>query len=77
MLQMKLCPTCHKNQIMGDERMCPECRAQSANHESMVRENDRTAYNDYMRGYQKKRYEQLKRLGICTICKERPTVWTI
>ena len=31
----KICPICHKNKILGDEKRCPECRANKYNSYSL------------------------------------------
>ena len=54
---------------MGDETICPECRAKSVNNSLKNREKDE--YNAYQRNWSKSTYQKRKESGICTRCGKR------
>lgn len=68
-LSHKICPRCGKNDLMGDETICPECRAKSVNNSLKNREKDE--YNVYQRNWSKSTYQKRKEAGICTRCGKR------
>lgn len=68
-LSHKICPRCGKNDLMGDETICPECRAKSVNNSLKNREKDE--YNVYQRNWLKSTYQKRKESGICTRCGKR------
>lgn len=68
-LSHKICPRCGKNDLMGDETICPECRAKSVNNSLKNREKDE--YNVYQRNWSKSTYQKRKESGICTRCGKR------
>lgn len=66
-----ICPRCRTNAILGDEKVCPECRAKRAESVNKLRANDNGAYNAYMREYNKNRRKMLIEKGICPTCGKR------
>lgn len=68
-LSHKICPRCKKNDLMGNETICPECRAKSVNNSLKNREKDE--YNVYQRNWSKSTYQKRKESGICTRCGKR------
>lgn len=67
-----ICPRCGKNDIMGDEGMCPECRARS--YEVNMRSRERLGKDHYNATHsQWARNEHQRRIaeGICTRCGKR------
>lgn len=68
-LSHKICPRCGKNDLMGDETICPECMAKSVNNSLKNREKDE--YNVYQRNWSKSTYQKRKESGICTRCGKR------
>lgn len=69
--QNGICPRCGKNPIMGDEKNCPECRAESTNRATERREKNREKYNEKQRITQRKIYYERIEQGICTRCGKR------
>ena len=68
-LSHKICPRCGKNDLMGDETICPECRAKEVNNTLKNRKTDE--YNVYQRNWSKSTYQKRKESGICTRCGKR------
>lgn len=68
-LEHKICPRCGKNDLMGDETICPECRAKGTNVTLRNRKKDK--YNEYHREWSKSAYQKRKEAGICTRCGKR------
>ena len=68
-LEHKICPRCGKNDIMGDETRCPECRADATNN--ALANRDKESYNKYHREWNKATYHKRKENGICTRCGKR------
>lgn len=56
---------------MGDEKVCPECNARSANDAMHIRERDRGLYNEKQKMMHKRIYDKRKEQGICTRCGKR------
>ena len=69
-LSHKICPQCGKNDLMGDETVCPECRAKAVNRITKKRKRD--DYNLKHREWAKSAYQKRKEQGICTRCGKRP-----
>ena len=63
-----ICPRCHKNMLMGQEKVCIECKAYSTNYIMVKREKNKDEYNEYMRNYRKNQTEKRRLLGLCTRC---------
>ena len=40
LLDHKICPRCGKNDLFGDEKSCPECKAREAGYAMKSREGD-------------------------------------
>lgn len=68
-LSHRICPRCTKNDLMGDETICPECRAKEVNTTLKNRKKDE--YNAYQRKLSKSIYQKRKESGICTRCGKR------
>ena len=68
-LSHKICPRCKKNDLMGNETICPECRAKETNTTLKNRKKDE--YNAYQRKLSKSIYQKRKESGICTRCGKR------
>ena len=68
-LSHRICPRCKKNDLMGDETICPECRAKEINTTLKNRKKDE--YNAYQRKLSKSIYQKRKESGICTRCGKR------
>lgn len=63
-----LCTRCGKNPIFGDERTCPECRADRSVINAKYRALHREEINSRERELNKIRYKERKEQGICTRC---------
>lgn len=68
-LSHKICPRCGKNDLMGDETICPECRAKEVN--TTLKNRDRDSYNSYHNEWAKSAYQKRKGSGVCTRCGKR------
>ena len=68
-LSHKICPRCGKNDLMGDETVCPECRAKGVNN--TLKNRDKDEYNSYHNEWAKFTYWKRKDEGICTRCGKR------
>ena len=68
-LSHKICPRCGRNDLMGDETICPEKKKKSVNNSLKNREKDE--YNVYQRNWSKSTYRKRKESGICTRCGKR------
>lgn len=67
-IQYGICSRCHKEKIYGDEKMCPECRADRAIINAKYRNSHREDINRRERELHKIHYEERKAQGICTRC---------
>ena len=67
--QNGICPRCGKNEILGDEKMCPECKART--YETVMKNRDKDHYNKTHREWSKKEYQKRIEAGICTRCGKR------
>lgn len=62
-----LCPRCGKNKLFGNERNCPECRAQQTNYRNrFLAENP--DYKESVRKKSKDRYSYRKEHNLCVDC---------
>ena len=68
-LSHKICPRCGKNDLMGDETICPECRAKGTNN--TLKKRNRDTYNSYHSEWAKSTYKKRKEAGVCTRCGKR------
>ena len=68
-LSHKICPRCGKNDLMGDEIVCPECRARNTNN--VLTKRNRSKYNTYHNEWSKITYQNRKKQGMCTRCGKR------
>ncbi len=66
-----ICPRCHKNKLFGDEKVCPECKAENTNRIMLKRKDRIPEYNAYMRDYLRKEHHRRIAEGICTRCGKR------
>lgn len=63
-----ICPECHQFIIMGDENICPECKAKKdESRERSVSHVD----TEKRKKYQKEYYRHCKEKGICPSCGRR------
>ena len=67
-----ICPRCFKNDILGDEKTCPECKARDTitrmkRAETVDRKQRNESHNEWARNKYAERVEQ----GICTRCGKR------
>lgn len=67
-----ICPTCGKNQLFGDEKNCPECRAKKAEWMQEARGRNGEKIAEQHKISQNRRYHELIDAGICPNCKKRP-----
>ena len=65
----RICPGCGRNDLMGDETVCHECRAQETN--STLKNQNREQYNNYHKNWAKITYQKRKGAGICIRCGKR------
>ena len=67
-----LCPICGKNELFGDEKSCPECRAKQQNRRDNFTEEQKQKYiyKFYDKNKKRKRliYKECIEKGICTKC---------
>lgn len=68
-LSHKICPRCGNNDLMGDETVCPECRAKGTNN--TLKKRNRDTYNSYHNEWAKSTYKKRKEAGVCTRCGKR------
>ena len=54
---------------MGDETVCPECRARNTNN--VLTKRNRSEYNTYHNEWSKITYQNRKKQGMCTRCGKR------
>lgn len=54
---------------MGDETICPECRARNTNN--VLTKRNRSEYNTYHNEWSKITYQNRKKQGMCTRCGKR------
>lgn len=67
-----ICPRCGKNDLFGDEKVCPECNAKAyeiimRSRERLGKEHYNNQHNEWARNNHQKRIEQ----GVCTRCGKR------
>lgn len=53
---------------MGNEKICPECRARQANYNEKFKKKHEEEYKLYMYNYNKERTERFKKAGVCVRC---------
>lgn len=68
-LSHKICPRCGENDLMGDETICPECRARNTNN--VLTKRNRSEYNTYHNEWSKITYQNRKKQGMCIRCGKR------
>lgn len=64
-----ICPRCGKNDLFGDETICPECSARNTNN--TLKNRNYEEYNNYHRNWAKSTYQKRKEAGLCTRCGKR------
>ena len=73
-----LCPECGKNELFGEEKTCPECRAkaQSRRDNYTEEQKEKYIYKFYDSHNKKSRNKYRERIekGICTRCGKRNAV---
>lgn len=67
-----ICPRCRKNDLFGDEKVCPECSAKGyvntmRSRERLGKKHYNNKHNEWARKEHQRRIEQ----GICTRCGKR------
>lgn len=65
---LRICPKCRKNKLVGDEGNCLECRAVYS--ERTMRNRDRDHYNKIHREWQMRTHYEAIEKGICTRCRK-------
>lgn len=68
-LSHKICPRCGKNDLMGNETRCLECRAKEVNN--ALKNRNKSTYNSYHNEWAKSTYQKRKEAGVCTRCGKR------
>ena len=68
-LEHRICPRCGRNDLMGDETICPECRVRDTNN--TLAKRNRSEYNLYHNEWSKSTYQKRKEHGICVRCGKR------
>lgn len=63
-----ICPRCGKNQILGDEKACPECNSYAYSINIRINQDKK---NKSHAEYSRKVYAERKAQGICTRCGKR------
>lgn len=69
-----ICPICRKEKLFGDEKECPECRADRGNMVNAWQNANRERYNLSANEYHRKIYAERKAKGICTRCGKRASL---
>lgn len=69
--ELRICPRCHKNKLVGDEKNCPECRAK--NYISLERQKKNNPKSIAVRdanhkAHRKILYQERKTQGLCVTC---------
>lgn len=67
-IKLKICPSCRKNRLFGDERSCPECAADSYERTMGASKEHK---NKIHREWSKKTHSEMIENGICTRCRKR------
>ena len=71
-LEHRICPSCKKQDLLGDEHRCPECRAKTSELSRKYRlAMDREEYNKQMNELNKKAYNRLREQGLCVLCRRK------
>lgn len=65
-----ICPKCHKNKLMGNEKTCPECRAYFASYQAKRRSdpNKIEHINEMNRIHTNNMHKRRKENGLCITC---------
>lgn len=67
-----ICPRCCKNELLGDEKSCPECRAKASENATRRRERvGKDEINQKHAEWAKKEHQRRIEQGICTRCGKR------
>ena len=67
-----ICPRCRKNNLFGDEKVCPECSAKAYEYAMRSRERlGKEHYNLQQAELHKNQHHKRIELGICTRCGKR------
>lgn len=71
-LEHRICPSCKKENLFGDERRCPECRAKLGEMSRYYRIGEnRENYNATARVRNKRAYYKLREQGLCVQCRRK------
>lgn len=76
-ISLSICPKCKKEAIFGDEKMCPECKADIYKYNrSYIKKRKENGFADADKQKEleakKKRYYRHKEQGICVECGKSP-----
>lgn len=66
-----LCSVCGRNRVFGNKKMCPECRAFRAESYRHISEKKKADQAKKKSEYNRKRYQEHVKQGVCTICCRR------
>ena len=67
-----ICPRCRKNNLFGNEKVCPECSAKDCEYAMRKRERlGKECYNLKQSELHKNQHHKRIELGICTRCGKR------
>ena len=64
-----VCPRCRKNQILGEEKACPECNAKL--YARIMQNRSKEEYNKSHAEWSKRTHHEMIDKGICTRCRKR------
>lgn len=70
-IMLGICTVCGKNSVPKSERICPECRAKSAEYQSELCERDRENHNNRSNTAGKRMRAKRKENGLCVVCGKR------
>lgn len=77
--KIHVCPTCGKNTLFGDEKVCLECLARKYEyyheHKDELTDEERAERNKKMSVRNRTTYAERKAKGICVRCGKRKAVW--
>ena len=73
-IQCGICYRCRKNPIMGNEKMCPECRAKLCEWKNNRPEEKRKIEKEQTRISHEKKRQYCRENGICYNCQKRESL---
>lgn len=69
-ISIGICPICKKNQLFGDEKSCPECKAKRMKYKTST-----DKYRERNRIKSKEIHLKCIETGTCTRCRKRKAVY--